>query len=202
MLSGSGLDYFASLSGLHQNGFRNAGDEEQSVQFYGNLGYRASNGAEHRLHFTYMKQDLELPGSLTKDQIKDNPKQANKLWAGSRGQRDFAPLLRLDRQTALTLSSATRLDLGASWQQLEMFHVLPSFLFSTGSPRSQILTPTAMTLRSMPGCIRRDIGSAWANSSRSGRALLRRERARLLRAPFFLARPQKAPRPGPRTVAP
>lgn len=140
VLGDSGLDYFASLSGLHQNGFRKANDEEQSVQFYGNLGYRPSNGVEHRLHFTYMKQDLELPGSLTKNQIKEDPRQANKLWAGSHGERNFDPLLRLDWQTALTLSPATRLDFGASWQHVEMFHVLPSFLFSPGAPRSQILT--------------------------------------------------------------
>lgn len=140
VLGESGLDYFASLSGLHQNGFRETADEEQALQFYGNLGYRASNGAEHRLHFTYMKQDLELPGSLSKDQIKDDPEQANKLWADSRGQRNFNPLLRLDWQSALTLGSATHLDLGASWQHLEMFHSIPSFLFSPGAPRSQIIT--------------------------------------------------------------
>lgn len=140
VLGDSGLDYFASVSGLHQNGFRKASDEEQSVQFYGNLGYRASTWAEHRLHFTYMKQDLELPGSLTKDQVKDDPEQANNLWRRSRGQRNFDPLLRLDWQSALTLSPDTRLDLGASWQHLEMFHVLPSFLFSPGAPQSQVLT--------------------------------------------------------------
>lgn len=139
VLGNSGLDYFASLSGLHQNGFREANDEEQSMQFYGNIGYQASDQAEHRLHFTYMVQDLELPGSLSKDQVEDDPEQVNTLWARSRALRNFDPLLRLDWQSAFTLSPDTRLDLGASWQHLEMFHALPSFLFSPGAPQSQVL---------------------------------------------------------------
>ncbi len=136
---GTGLDGYASLSGLHQNGFRDANDAEDTIQFYTNVGYRASERQEHRLHFTYFEQDLELPGSLTKDQVDDDPEQPNTLWQSAPAVRDFEPLLRVDWQSAFGLGADTELDLGASWQYLDMFHILPSFQFAPGAPRSQIL---------------------------------------------------------------
>ena len=69
-------DYYASLSTFHQDGFRDhAVQAAQRANM--NIGYRINADAETRFYFGWASSDSELPGGLSKAQLKDDPRQAN-----------------------------------------------------------------------------------------------------------------------------
>lgn len=118
-----GLDGYLSLSGIFQDGFRPQAEEE-TYRLYGNLGYRFTPDSETRLHVSLQDNNLQLPGSLSKAQVKADPTQANDFWRMRGAARDF-DLYRTDLQHSIRLAGGGRLDLGAFYQRLEMNHPLP-----------------------------------------------------------------------------
>ncbi|MCO6442267.1 MAG: TonB-dependent receptor [Nitrococcus mobilis] len=81
-------DYYLSLSHFSQEGFRD--HAEQSTQrLFGDVGYRFSENLESRLYFSGIVTDSELPGTLTKTQLKDDPRQANAFNVMGDQKRDF-----------------------------------------------------------------------------------------------------------------
>lgn len=82
------LDYFTSFSEFHSDGYRDY-DTNDSSKFYSNLGYRINSNIENRTYFTYVNANLQLPGNLTKTQLRQNPKQANNFYSSNRWERNF-----------------------------------------------------------------------------------------------------------------
>lgn len=119
---GDNLDGYLSLSGVFQDGFRPQAEEE-TYRLYGNIGYRFSGNSETRLHVSIQDNNLELPGSLTQAQVKEDPTQANNFWRMRGAQRDFN-LYRTDLQHAIEFAGS-RLELGTFYQRLDMAHPLP-----------------------------------------------------------------------------
>ncbi|MGH8601660.1 MAG: TonB-dependent receptor family protein [Gammaproteobacteria bacterium] len=134
-LSAAGLltdrtDGYLSLSGIFQDGFRPQ-SEEETYRLYGNLGHRFTDNSETRLHVSIQDNNLQLPGGLSKDELERDPTQANEFWRMRGSARDFN-LYRVDLQHAIALGGEDRLDVGAYYQRLEMFHPLPFTLFGDG----------------------------------------------------------------------
>lgn len=79
-ISGGGfsgpLDYVASLMGRYRDGFRDH-SQENTERFFGDLGYRLNDHLENRFYLTFDHVDRQLPGGLTKDEMNDDPRQAN-----------------------------------------------------------------------------------------------------------------------------
>lgn len=119
----NGADGYLSLSGLFQDGFRPQSKEE-TYRLYGNVGYRFTPNSETRLHVSVQDNQLQLPGSLTRAQVKADPTQANDFWRMRGATRDF-DLYRTDLQHAVHLGGGSRLELGAFYQRLDMHHPLP-----------------------------------------------------------------------------
>ena len=112
----NGFDVYASLTGIEQNGFR-ANSEQETVRFYGNSGRRWNHFAETRFHLDLQDNNIELPGSLTKQQLETDPTQANAESLLRNSQRDIN-MFRLGIQHSVVLGNGAA-DFGVSYQHLD-----------------------------------------------------------------------------------
>lgn len=81
-------DYFASVSRLQSDGFREF-SEQKNTRFSGNIGHKLSDNLETRFYVTYGDINQQLPGNLTKAQLDANPEQENSGNKASNYQRDY-----------------------------------------------------------------------------------------------------------------
>ena len=70
------FDYVASVMGRYRDGFREH-SEENTETFFGDVGYKFNENLENRFYLTLDRTDRQLPGGLTKQQLNDDPQQAN-----------------------------------------------------------------------------------------------------------------------------
>lgn len=68
-------DFLANVTGWHSDGFRDHADGDYA-QINTNLGYRFNTGAETRFYLGSFNIDQSLPGAITLDQVRSDPKQA------------------------------------------------------------------------------------------------------------------------------
>lgn len=118
----NGLDVYGSATGISQDGFREQSQQE-TLRFYANGGRRWNSDNETRFHLNVQDNNIELPGSLTEAQLKDDPTQANAGSKNRNSQRDFN-LYRTTAQHTVLLKNGGRADFGVSYQYLEMYHPL------------------------------------------------------------------------------
>lgn len=125
------LDYYVSLTHNSTGGFRDY-SQQNNQRLVGNLGWRISDQVETRMFFNFAQSDSELPGSLTKAQMKANPRQAaaaNKLRID---KRDF-DYVRVGNKTAIRIWEGL-LETSLFWAYKDLDH-----------PIFNILTPTFAT---------------------------------------------------------
>lgn len=70
------IDYIGSIMGRYRDGFRDH-SHENTERIFGDVGYKFSDQLENRFYLTFDRVDRQLPGGLTKQQMNDNPEQAN-----------------------------------------------------------------------------------------------------------------------------
>jgi iron complex outermembrane receptor protein len=70
------VDYVASVMGRYRDGFREH-SQENTERFFGDVGYKFSENLENRFYLTLDRTDRQFPGGLTKQQLNDDPQQAN-----------------------------------------------------------------------------------------------------------------------------
>ena len=112
----NGVDFYASLTGIEQNGFR-TNSEQETVRFYGNVGKRWHESAETRIHLDLQDNNIELPGELTKTRLETDPTQANAASLLRNSQRDIN-MVRVSAQHSVLLENGTA-DFGFSYQHLD-----------------------------------------------------------------------------------
>lgn len=81
-------DYYMSFSKQVSDGFRDH-SRQNNARFYGNMGHKINDRLETRFYVTYIDANQELPGTLTRDQIKADPTQANGFSQMMNYQRDY-----------------------------------------------------------------------------------------------------------------
>ncbi len=113
------LDAYASFTQQSQDGFRDHA-VQNNQRLFANTGLRLSDRAETRLYVTGVITDSELPGSLTKAQLRTNPRQANAGNVALDQHRDFE-LLRVASKTTVR-TGATVWDLTAAWTYKDLDH--------------------------------------------------------------------------------
>ena len=72
---GGGVDYYASLTGLYETGFRDQNERNSGV-FSGNIGWRPSENISTRFFLDVARADSELAGGLTPDDADLDPSAA------------------------------------------------------------------------------------------------------------------------------
>ncbi|MET0262229.1 MAG: TonB-dependent receptor, partial [Rariglobus sp.] len=121
-IANDSTDAYASFTQQQQNGFRDHA-EQNNQRLFTNAGWRLSENIETRLYLTAVKTDSELPGSLTKAELEDDPRQQNSVPATQAGdqKRDFE-LLRVASKTTFVASPETAWSLVAAWSYKDLDH--------------------------------------------------------------------------------
>jgi iron complex outermembrane receptor protein len=113
------VDYFASLSAYGQDGFRDWSQQENE-RFFGNIGWRLSDAVGTRFFVAAVHTDSQLPGSLTKAQLREDPEAANPGSLAGRQKRDF-DLYRLANLTVIELDGRS-IELSAGYSYKDLWH--------------------------------------------------------------------------------
>jgi iron complex outermembrane recepter protein len=113
-------DYYISGTHFQQDGFRDHSTQNNQRGF-ANVGWRASKDIETRFYLTYVKTESELPGSLTKAILEDEPKDANPGNQTGDQKRDF-DLARIANKTTVRLSDHERIQVGTYYSYKDLFH--------------------------------------------------------------------------------
>ncbi len=90
-LSEGNFDAYFSLSESYQKGFRDHA-EQNNQRLFTNFGWKISDSAETRLYLTAINSESQLPGNLTKDELRADPQQADNSMFGAApydNRRDF-----------------------------------------------------------------------------------------------------------------
>jgi iron complex outermembrane recepter protein len=129
------LDYFVTASKYHSDSFRDNA-QQSADRLTGNMGYKINNDIETRFYFGYINTDSQLSSSLTKQQLKDNPRQATLTTGPLAGQgiseRDIN-LTRIANKTTFQFDSS-KLELGAFYSKKSLFHpIIDLFVFGNDS---------------------------------------------------------------------
>ncbi|MGR9073450.1 MAG: TonB-dependent receptor family protein [Gammaproteobacteria bacterium] len=133
-LLGDNMDYFISMSGLFNDGFREQSHEEVK-RGYGNFAIRHNDRQETRFHFYAADNRLELPGSLTRKQLFDDPSQTSGGpfdWAAHNASRNIVTY-RGDIHHTLLLGDDDRLDIGTWYENRDLDHPLPFVIIASES---------------------------------------------------------------------
>ncbi|MFX4681918.1 hypothetical protein ABTB34_20920, partial [Acinetobacter baumannii] len=80
---------------------------QRNTHFFGNAGFQLSPAVETRFYLTAVDTDSELPGSLTRAQLRADSRQANARAIFRDQHRDFV-LYRLANQTAIRHDDGSR----------------------------------------------------------------------------------------------
>lgn len=134
------LDYFISGSFFDQNSFRH--DAEQSAErINANIGYKINELVETRFYMGYTNNDSDLPGNISKLQLRDNPKQSQyeadpfnpSLIGTGQWQRNIE-LWRVANKTTFSFENTT-LELGVFYSNKDLYHpIVDLFYFSPFIP--------------------------------------------------------------------
>ncbi len=125
------LDYFVTASKYGTNSFRDNA-VQSADRLTGNVGYKINENVETRFYFGYTNNDSQLSSSLTKAQLKDDPKQATITSGPLAGQgineRDIN-VTRLANKTTINLEHG-KLELGAFYSRKSLYHpIIDLFVF-------------------------------------------------------------------------
>lgn len=117
---GPGLDGLVTVASNSWDGYRDhSKDDSNSV--YSNAGWEFGKGSDTRLYASWIDTDMDLPGSLSEEQIKEDPDQASTAALGG----DYGKKVKTWRvadKTRFALSANSALTLGISWEEQELYH--------------------------------------------------------------------------------
>lgn len=115
-------DYFASISQLRSDGFRQFSGQK-NTRLNANVGLKISPQLETRFYVIHGDMNQELPGSLTKAQMQADPTQAQASSAGTNSQRDFL-ITRLANKTTWISPAGTEYNAGVYAVNKNLYHPL------------------------------------------------------------------------------
>lgn len=115
-------DYFASLSQLRSDGFRQFSGQK-NTRLNANAGLKISPQLETRFYVIHGEMNQELPGNLTKAQLQTNPTQANAASAAANSQRDFL-ITRLANKTTWISPAGVEYNAGVYAVDKNLYHPL------------------------------------------------------------------------------
>lgn len=115
-------DYFASLSQLRSDGFRQFSGQK-NTRLNANVGLKINPQLETRFYVIHGDMNQELPGSLTKAQMQANPTQAQASSANTNSQRDFL-ITRLANKTTWISPAGVEYNVGVYAVNKNLYHPL------------------------------------------------------------------------------
>ncbi|MCC6073626.1 TonB-dependent receptor family protein [Pseudomonas sp. GCM10022188] len=113
-------DGYLSFSDSSQDGFRDHARQDNQ-RYFANLGGTLNEDLATRFYLTHVETDSELPGNLTKAQLRNNPEQAAAGNISGDQRRDFT-LDRIGNLTHLQLGGGHRLELASYYSEKSLLH--------------------------------------------------------------------------------
>ena len=113
-------DAYVSFSDSAQDGFRDHADQANQ-RYFANLGGRLNERLATRFYLSHVETDSELPGNLSKAQLRDDPEQAAAGSVSGDNKRDFS-LNRIGNLTSLALGNGHRLELASFYSEKSLWH--------------------------------------------------------------------------------
>ncbi|UVE18383.1 TonB-dependent receptor [Pseudomonas sp. LS44] len=113
-------DAYLSINDYSQDGFRDHAKQDNQ-RYFANLGGRINERLATRVYLTHVETDSELPGNLTKAQMRRDPEQASRDALSGDQHRDFN-LNRVGNITALQLDGGHSLELASFYSEKALFH--------------------------------------------------------------------------------
>lgn len=119
MVSGS-FDGQISLESKNWDGYREHTAQE-GVAAYANAGMRWSGDVTTRVYLTWLQNDEELPGTLSRAQFRTDPDQASAA-ALNADYRKWVQTHRVATKTTWELDSRSSLEIGLSYEKQTLYH--------------------------------------------------------------------------------
>lgn len=113
-------DAYLSFSDYSQDGFRDHSRQENQ-RYFANIGGRINERLSTRFYISHVETDSEIPGSLTKAQLRRNPEQAALSTVTGDNKRDFT-LNRIGNITTLQLDGGHSLELSSFYSEKSLWH--------------------------------------------------------------------------------
>ena len=114
------VDALLTVDASTYGGYREH-SEQDTLRLYSNVGFQLHEDITTRFYVTALNLDMEIPGSLSADQVEADRDQANPNAITGDYQRNL-DVYRIANKTTWTLSEGQRLDLGFSYENQELFH--------------------------------------------------------------------------------
>ncbi len=159
------LDAYASFTRASQDSFRDHAEQENQ-RLFANFGLRHAATAETRVYLTAVRTDSELPGNLTRAQLRTDPSQANPANLTLNQKRNF-DLLRLATKTTVRTGD-TRWDFSTAWSYKDLDH--PIFQVVDQLSNDLLLGATAIHEGDFGGRAHRLRGGLWLNRGQTNAA--------------------------------
>jgi iron complex outermembrane recepter protein len=137
------FDALLTIEARRWDGYREHQQQERE-SLYANAGWQFNNSVRTRLYFTYIDNDQELPGSLSRDQWKANPEQANPDNVIGNFLLNVETW-RVANKTEWDIDDASSLSVGISYEEQDLYHpIVYSQFFSLLIDTVQRNTGTAI----------------------------------------------------------
>jgi iron complex outermembrane receptor protein len=113
-------DGLITLEGKHWDGYRGHNRQDREG-LYSNIGWQFSDEIDTRFYLTYVDNDQELAGALTKFDLSDDPEQAAPKAESGHYQVDVETW-RLANKTTIKINDQSSLEVGISWEKQRLYH--------------------------------------------------------------------------------
>lgn len=114
------FDGLITIEGKHWEGFRQHNKQDR-FGLYANGGWQISDSLSNRTYVSYIKNDQQLPGSLTRAQYKDDPDQASPKAVSGNYQVDVETW-RVANKTIWNIDDNRSLEVGFSYEEQGQHH--------------------------------------------------------------------------------
>ena len=124
------MDAFATLEAKEWDGYRDH-SSQQRRGVYANAGWRLSSSLSARVFATYVDNDQELPGALTRAEVERDPDQASPKAIGGDYEKNVETG-RVAVKLAWQLAADQRLELGGSYEEQSLYHPIVDKVLEMG----------------------------------------------------------------------
>lgn len=114
------FDGLLTLEGKEWDGYR-AHNKQDRFGVYSNFGWQISDSVVNRTFVSYIKNNQQLPGQLTRAQFDANPNQASVQAIGGNYQLN-TETERVANKTTWTIDDKSSLEVGFSFENQQLYH--------------------------------------------------------------------------------
>lgn len=136
----NGLDATLTLEDKRWNGYRDQSEQKRSG-LYANAGLALTDKVSTRFYFMHLDNDQELPGALTRQQVREDRDQASRVAELGDYRRDVKAF-RVANKTTVEIDANRRFEFGVSFEEQELNHPI---VFNTATPSN--MTPFTLYIK-------------------------------------------------------